>query len=78
MELGNIQLMDCKTGYLEIKAQQGFLKEFLEFFARVTPREGSACAGAMRMRKSVVIDDVMSDREFATCREVAYRSRRPS
>src|SRR5262249_39174150 len=32
---GNVQLMDWKAGYLEIKAQSGFGDEFLNFFKRV-------------------------------------------
>jgi hypothetical protein len=32
---GNIQLMNWRAGYLEIKAQRGFQDEFLNFFERV-------------------------------------------
>src|SRR5262249_54103008 len=32
---GNVQLMNWKVGYLEIKAQSGFGDEFLNFFKRV-------------------------------------------
>jgi GAF domain-containing protein len=73
-ELGNIQLIDWNRGYLEIKSQHGFCDEFLTFFERVTAREGSACARALRTLDSVVIEDVMVDNDFAPYRSIAYRS----
>jgi GAF domain-containing protein len=73
-ELGNIQLIDWKRGYLEIKSQQGFREEFLMFFERVTAKEGSACARALRTLHPVLIEDVMMDDDFAPYRSIAYRS----
>jgi GAF domain-containing protein len=73
-ELGNIQLMDSDKEYLLIASQYGFAEEFLAFFRRVTANEGSACARALRNGEAVIIEDVMSDGEFAPCRGVASRA----
>ena len=68
--LGNLQVMDWRTGYLTIEAQRGFNDDFLTFFRRVNADDGSACARAIRNRSSIVIKDVLVDREFAPCREI--------
>jgi GAF domain-containing protein len=73
-EFGNIQLINWKRGYLEIKSQYGFRDEFLTFFKRVTAKEGSACARALRTLEPVVIEDVMVDDDFAPYRSIAYES----
>jgi GAF domain-containing protein len=64
---GNVQLINWKKGYLEIKAQLGFSDEFLNFFQRVSFADSSACARALRNRNSIVIEDVNADRQFAPC-----------
>ena len=73
-ELGNVQLVDWKAGYLKIVAQSGFSEEFLTFFKNVTIRDGSVCARALRWREPIMVEDVMSDVEFAPCRAVACRA----
>ena len=70
-ELGNVQLMDWKAGSLEIASQQGFSEEFLTFFKTVTVRDGSVCARALRRREPIIVKDVMSDIEFASCQTIA-------
>ncbi|WFU34467.1 hypothetical protein QA635_08650 [Bradyrhizobium brasilense] len=60
-ELGNIQLIDWKTGHLEIMAQQGLSEEFLNCFRRVTIRDGCACGRALFNRQPVILDDVTMD-----------------
>ena len=67
---GNVQLMSWTTGYLEIKVQQGFDEGFLRFFERVRIEDGSACARALRNREAIVIEDIMADEEFLSCRKV--------
>jgi len=62
--LGNVQLTNWGRGYLEIKAQRGFGREFLRFFDRVKMQDGSACARAMEHSLPVVVQDVMADRGF--------------
>jgi GAF domain-containing protein len=71
---GNVQLIDWRSGYLEIKAQRGFQSEFLNFFERVKLDHASACARALRNRDAIVIEDVMADEPFAPCREIVWRA----
>lgn len=73
-ELGNVQLMDWKTGYLEIASQRGFGEEFLTFFKRVAATDGSACARTLRRRESIIIPDVMWDIEFTPYQTIACRA----
>ena len=73
-ELGNIQLIDWNAGHMEIATQQGFKDEFLESFHRVTMRDGCACGRALLARKSIVIDDVAADRQFAPYLGIATRA----
>jgi GAF domain-containing protein len=63
-DLGNVQLMNWTAGCLEIKAHGGFGEEFLRFFERVGLEDGSACARALRQRQTIVIEDIMGDREI--------------
>jgi hypothetical protein len=71
---GNVQIMDWKAGYLEIKAQRGFHEEFLNFFERVRFMDASACARALRDRDSVVIEDIVVDQRYAPCLEIVQRA----
>jgi GAF domain-containing protein len=71
---GNVQLMDWRSGYLEIKAQRGFQSEFLSFFERVKFDHGSACARALRNRDTIVINDIMTDEQFSPYREIGCRA----
>ena len=71
---GNVQLMNWKLGYLEIKAQSGFGDEFLNFFKRVYVADVSACARALRKRSSIVIEDVTTDQQFVPCCEILTRA----
>ena len=73
-ELGNVQLMDWKFGYLRIASQHGFGEEFLTFFKSVATRDGSVCARALRRREPIIVEDVMSDVEFASCQPIACRA----
>ena len=70
-ELGNVQLMDWSTGYLAIAAQHGFNENFLSLFRFVKAEDGSACGRAISERKPIIIEDVLSDREFAPYRTIA-------
>jgi GAF domain-containing protein len=73
-DLGNIQLMDWKTGYLTIAAQYGFNSEFLSFFRRVKAEDGAACGRALRQRSAILIEDVLLDQEFAPCRDIVLQA----
>jgi GAF domain-containing protein len=72
--LGNVQLMNWDAGYLEIKLQCGFDNAFLDFFARVRVEQGSACARALRCRQAIVIEDIMDDEEFTSCRDIVSQA----
>jgi GAF domain-containing protein len=72
--LGNVQLMDWKTGCLTIAAQHGFNDEFLRFFRRVRANTGSACGRAIRERSSIIVEDVLCDGEFAPYRTIALEA----
>ena len=63
-EYGNIQLP--VEDDLVIVAQRGLNEAFLKTFKRVKKDDGSACGRALRLRKSVMINDVEKDAEFAT------------
>jgi hypothetical protein len=63
-DLGNIQLLNPRTGALEIVAHRGFGSEFLDFFAEVHD-EGAACGAAMRARRRVIVEDVATHPIFA-------------
>jgi len=73
-ELGNVQLVNWGRGYLEIKAQRGFGREFLRFFDRVKMQDGSACARAMEHSLPVLVPDVMADRGFVHSLAVMERA----
>jgi GAF domain-containing protein len=70
-DLGNIQLINWKTGRLTISAQHGFHTDFLDSFRIVTADDGTSCGRTKRTRRSTVIEDVLADREFAPYRAIA-------
>jgi two-component system CheB/CheR fusion protein len=73
-DMGNVQLLNPATGSLEIAAQRGFQKDFLEFFRDVSADDNSACARSLRTGNRVVIEDVEKDAEFAPLRPVAAKA----
>jgi PAS domain S-box-containing protein len=69
-DFGNAQLFDPETGALEIVAQRGFEKEFLDHFKEVRD-ENSACGRAWASGQRVVIEDVQADPGFEPHRRIA-------
>jgi PAS domain S-box-containing protein len=69
-DLGNIQMYNAEKQTLEIVAQRGFQKDFLEHFRNVDD-ESSACGRAMKLRQRVIIEDVETDPGFAPHRHIA-------
>lgn len=69
-DMGNIQLLN-EQGVMEIVAQVGFQKSFLDHFRFVRPYDDCACGRALRFGSAVVIADVQQDPEFAAHREIA-------
>lgn len=62
-EYGNVQLPVGNE--LVIVAQRGLTEPFLRAFMRVRKDDGCACGRALRLRKSIVVEDVEKDAEFA-------------
>ena len=71
---GNVQLMNWKGGYLEIKEQRGFYDEFLRFFERVRLDGPSACARALSSHDRIIVEDVTLDPKFAPCWAILQRA----
>ncbi|MEA3142505.1 MAG: hypothetical protein QOK23_4674 [Gammaproteobacteria bacterium] len=69
-DFGLIQLCNPKTGGLEVVAQRGFGKEFLEYF-RDMRYDTSACGMTLQRQACVVIEDVETDPGFAPHRAMA-------
>ena len=67
---GNVQLLSAE-GALEIVAQRGFRKEFLQHFEFVRVEDDSACGRALRAASPVLIADVQRDQEFRPLRAIA-------
>jgi GAF domain-containing protein len=60
----NIQLVHPSRCGLVLKAQRGFRRPFLDFFAFVSDRH-SACGVALEERRPVVVEDVLRSPIFA-------------
>jgi GAF domain-containing protein len=73
-DYGNVQLINWKRGWLEIKAQRGFEDEFLNFFKRVKLDDGTACARAVQDRGAIVIENVAADVQFSPYLQIARRA----
>jgi signal transduction histidine kinase len=69
-DFGNIQLYNAEISALEIHAQRGLSREFLEHFSQVRDTE-SACGRALQLGRRVVIEDVQVDPEFGPHRDAA-------
>jgi PAS domain S-box-containing protein len=68
-DFGNVQLYKPQTQALEIVAQRGFQKEFLDYFNGV--REGTAsCGTALSRKERVVVEDVLTDPSFSPHLEI--------
>ena len=61
---GNIQLPDPSSGLLQIVAQRGFKKPFLNFFENVRSEDPWACAAALQRGTRVIVEDVLTDELF--------------
>ena len=68
--LGNIQLVDWKTGRMTIAAQFGFQERFLSFFRHVIATDSCACGRALRTRNTVLIEDIDQDEDLHGCRTI--------
>ncbi len=73
-DFGNVQLVNWKSGFLELNEQRGFQAEFINFFARVKLQDGTACARALHSRDAIIVEDISDDRHFAPCRDIIDRA----
>jgi signal transduction histidine kinase/CheY-like chemotaxis protein len=62
---GNIQLLNIEAGTLEIAAQRGFRRPFLNFFDNVAEGEAAACGIALQSAGRVIAEDVTKSEIFA-------------
>jgi PAS domain S-box-containing protein len=69
-DFGNVQLYNPRTQALEIVAQRGFRRDFLDHFSSVD-ESGAACGRALKRAERVIIEDVLTDPDFAPHRAIA-------
>jgi PAS domain S-box-containing protein len=69
-DFGNLQLYNERTQTLEIVAQRGFGQDFLNHFSAVN-ESGAACGRALKRAERVIIEDVLTDPDFAPNRAIA-------
>jgi signal transduction histidine kinase len=69
-DFGNVQLYNRETKALEIVAQRGFQRDFLDHFGKVQ-EDSAGCGRAFRRGERVVIEDVLTDPGFAPHRKIA-------
>jgi PAS domain S-box-containing protein len=68
-DFGIVQLYNPKSQALEIVAHRGFRQDFLNYFSGV--RESEAAWRALRRGERVIIEDVLTDADFAPYRPIA-------
>lgn len=64
-QMGNVQVFEPREEALVIKAQCGFKRPFLDFFANVHDGPGSSCGAALKTARRVVVGDVNTSPIFA-------------
>src|SRR5262249_46023812 len=70
-DFGNVQLYNPQIGALEIVAQRGLKRDFLDYFRTVRLEEGWCCAQAMQSGERMIIEDVEQDPSFEPHRPIA-------
>src|SRR5215469_15621836 len=63
-DFANIQLVHPRLSGLELKAQRGFQRPFLEFF-RFVNDDHSACGAAFKRQRPVIVQDITNSPVFA-------------
>src|SRR3984893_6799550 len=69
-DFGNLQLYNERTQTLEIVAQRGFGQDFLNHFSALN-ESGADCGRALKRAERVIIEDVLTDPDFAPHRAIA-------
>lgn len=70
-DMGHLQFYDPEREVLEIVSQHGFNAEFLDSFREVGMDDGSACSRALKLGQRVIIEDVQTDPEVESHRQIA-------
>jgi PAS domain S-box-containing protein len=71
-DFGRVQLYDPRSGALQIVAQSGFKQNFLDYIASIDNcGGGSACSRALQQSERIIIEDVLTDPDFAPHRAIA-------
>lgn len=70
-DFGNIQLYDAERGRLEIFAQRGFQKEYLEVYQSVTASDETAFGRAIRSGERCIVEDIERDAGYKPHRKIA-------
>jgi PAS domain S-box-containing protein len=73
-DFGHIHLYNGETRSLEIVAQRGFQKEFLDYFRSVDASEGSAWGLALKDSTRLIVEDINLDPDFVSYRGIAATS----
>ncbi|HEV7394848.1 MAG TPA: PAS domain S-box protein [Burkholderiales bacterium] len=73
-DLGLVQLYNSETGQLAVVAQRGFDPNFVVGLKNVDQHGGTSCGRAMRTRERVIIEDVLTEADYAPYREAAAAS----
>jgi PAS domain S-box-containing protein len=76
---GNVQLLgEGERRVLTIAAQQGFARDFLEFFREVSAADDTGCGRSLRNGERVIIEDIEADAAYApylpVARAAGYRA----
>jgi GAF domain-containing protein len=73
---GTAQLFDTSQNSLQLVAQRGFEKEFVDHFKQVHLEDGCACSAVLSGRCRIVVENVETDFLFSdTARDVVLRAR---
>jgi len=70
-DYGNIQLYNPHKKGLEIVVQRGFPQAFLDTFGLVSLEDNTACGRALRSGQRILIEDVLTDEEYVSFRDIA-------
>lgn len=68
---GDVQLLNCALGGLQIVVQRGFDPSFLQLFQLVRVDDPSACGRAFRYQRRVIIPDITKDTHFSPYLSIA-------
>lgn len=68
---GNVQLLDPRKGALIIAAQRGFSQDILDLLREISMEDSTVCAKSLRNGRRTIVEDVETDADFVSLREVA-------